>query len=164
MEGKIFPSAIKGMSSETWFIAERIGGLKYNYETEENPVGYLNKFNLLIQTLGFGGPVSICDIECTTKDFSCGYVIKYTFNSEFHKEFYRSLATGLDDIYNKEYPTGPIIVSCINSRISPSIIGGFFYLSAFPSSDNYLIKNRTPIYYLIRCTVAFYATCQCPVT
>lgn len=101
MEGKLFPSAIKGMLSETWFIAERIGDLKYNYETEENPVEYLDKFNRLIQMLGFGGPVSICDIEYTTKDFSYGYVIKYTCNSEFHNGFYRSLAPGLDDIYDK---------------------------------------------------------------
>lgn len=101
MAGRLFPSTIKGMLSETWFIAERIDHIESNYDVEINPVEYLNRFNRLIRLLRFGSSVTILDIEYTTKDFSYGWIIKYSCNGEFHTEFYHSLATGLDDIYDK---------------------------------------------------------------
>lgn len=107
MAGRLFPSAIKGMLSETWFIADRIGHIESNYDVEINPVEYLNRFNRLIRLLRFGSSVTILDIEYTTKDFSYGWIIKYSCNGEFHTEFYHSLATGLDDIYDKFFVENP---------------------------------------------------------
>lgn len=101
MAGRLFPSTIKGMLSETWFIADRIGHIESNYDVEINPVEYLNRFNRLIRLLCFGSSVTISEIEYTTKDFSYGWIIKYSCNGEYHTEFYHSLATGLDDIYDK---------------------------------------------------------------
>lgn len=101
MAGRLFPSTIKGMLSETWFIADRIGHIESNYDVEINPVEYLNRFNRLIRLLCFGSSVTILDIEYTTKDFSYGWILKYSCNGEYHTEFYHSLATGLDDIYDK---------------------------------------------------------------
>ncbi|EAA6866665.1 hypothetical protein C7P35_08910 [Salmonella enterica] len=107
MAGRLFPSTIKGMLSETWFIADRIGHIESNYDVEINPVEYLNRFNRLIRLLRFGSSVTILDIEYTTKDFSYGWIIKYSCNGEFHTEFYHSLATGLDDIYDKFFVENP---------------------------------------------------------
>lgn len=107
MAGRLFPSTIKGMLSETWFIADRIGHIESNYDVEVNPVEYLNRFNRLIRLLRFGSSVSISDIEYTTKDFSYGWIIKYSCNGEFYTEFYHSLATGLDDIYDKFFVENP---------------------------------------------------------
>ncbi|WP_212568332.1 hypothetical protein, partial [Salmonella enterica] len=78
MAGRLFPSTIKGMLSETWFIAERIGHIESNYDVEINPVEYLNRFNRLIRLFRFGSSVTILDIEYTTKDFSYGWIIKYS--------------------------------------------------------------------------------------
>ncbi len=107
MAGRLFPSTIKGMLSETWFIADRIGHIESNYDVEINPVEYLNRFNRLIRLLRFGSSVTILDLEYTTKDFSYGWIIKYSCNGEFHTEFYHSLATGLDDIYDKFFVENP---------------------------------------------------------
>lgn len=101
IDGKLIPSTINGMFSETWFIRERIGGLKYNYETEHEPVGYLSKFDRLICLLNYRSHVNILNVEYTTKDFSYGWVIKYASGGEIHTEFFRDLSTGLDEIYDK---------------------------------------------------------------
>ncbi|TNL07491.1 hypothetical protein CYD30_18230 [Kosakonia cowanii] len=107
MVGRLFPSTIKGMLSETWFIAEQTGDIKNNYDIEQNPVKYLNKFDKLIRLIQFGGPATVSDVKYTTKDFSYGWVITYLCNGKCHSEFYPCLATGLDDIYDKYMTEGP---------------------------------------------------------
>lgn len=107
MAGRLFPSTIKGMLSETWFIAEQIGHIENNFDIEINPVEYLNRFNRLIRLLRFGSSVTILDIEYTTKDFSYGWMVKYACGKEIHTEFYRDLSSGLDDIYDKYITENP---------------------------------------------------------
>lgn len=107
MAGRLFPSTIKGMLSETWFIAEQIGHIENNYDIEINPVEYLNRFNRLIRLLRFGSFVTILDIEYTTKDFSYGWMVKYACGKEIHTEFYRDISSGLDDIYDKYITENP---------------------------------------------------------
>lgn len=101
ISGKLIPSTIKGIFSETWFVRELIGDIKYNYDIEQDTVEYLRRFDRLIHLIGNNGNVYISGIEPVTKDFLYGWEIKYISSDEHHTEFYRDLSMGLDDIYDK---------------------------------------------------------------